>query len=404
MNAHLRTARLPAPGETAEARLLLACLRWPLAAADVARVAALAQAPLDWSLFVRLVERHRVAGLAGNALRVAGLFSSNQPGSAQPAFAGLEAQAMQTGWAELRLVETLRALQGALLAAGIRPLVLKGPAFSIAAYGRLGLRHNRDLDLLIEKAELATACRVLAARGYGRIEPAATASPVDLARWERRQKDMVFQHAGGQIIELHWRLFDNPHLLPLPHPRDWLPVTLTPNFAFETLPLALHLLFACIHGAHHAWSRLKWLADVAAIFAQMPAAELAVFYERAKSMRVHRSVAQAMLLSADLLGVAIPPVVRQDAAADWRIRWLVATAGRAMFEAGAAEIEHVRFGSLPKNLTHYLLADQPRYWLNEFLFDLTDMPEAPAGPPWLAPFLRVYLWTRHQLSMPAKGK
>jgi len=396
-----RSGCLPAQGQTAEVQLLRACLRWPVGAPDSARVAALCQAPLDWGLFARLVERHRVAGLVGHALRAAGSLN-NQPG-----LAALTANAMQAGWAELRLIETLRDLQGALRAEGIRPLVLKGPAFSIAAYGRLGLRHNRDIDLLIEKADLSTACSVLEARGYGRIEPPAEASRAEVARWEKRQKDMVYQHeCHGTIIELHWRLFDNPHLLKLPRFCESQTVTLTRNFQFETLPLDLHLLFACIHGAHHAWSRLKWLADVAAIFRQMPAADLARFYEHSRAKKVHRSVAQAMLLCQDVLGVTIPEAVRQDAAKDWRIRWLETAAWSAMFALGAAEIEHVRFGSLPKNLTHYLLADQPRYLINEFLFDLTDMPDAPVVRrlPWLRPIMRIYSWLLHQFSMAAKVK
>jgi len=394
-------AHLPPQGQTAEVRLLRACLRWPLELEDLARIADLSQAPLDWALFARLVERHRVAGLVGHALRAAGRMNN------QPELAALAGHAMQVGWAELRLIETLRGLQDALRAEGIRPLVLKGPAFSIAAYGRLGLRQNRDLDLLIEKAELNIACGVLEARGYGRIEPPAQASRAEVARWEIRQKDMVYQHAGhGTIIELHWRLFDNPHLLKLPEPRESLTVTLTQNFEFETLPLDLHLLFACIHGAHHAWSRLKWLADVAAIFQQMPAADLARFYEQSRRMKLHRGVAQAMLLCQDLLGVRIPDAVRQDAARDWRIRWLEGAACRALFASGAAEIENIRFGSLPKNLTHYLLAGQPRYLLNEFLFDLTDMPDAPVVRrlPWLRPIMRIYSWVIHQFSMAAKIK
>jgi hypothetical protein len=395
------TAPLPSQRQTPEVQLLCACLRWPLAAQDTARIATLSQAPLDWALFTRLVQRHRVAGLVAHALR--------GPGGAadQPKLAALAANAMQAGWAELRLIETLSGLQGALLAEGIRPLVLKGPAFSIAAYGRLGLRHNRDLDLLIEKAELSAACGVLEAHGYARIEPSAEASRAEVARWEKRQKDMVYQHNGhGTVIELHWRLFDNPHLLPLPHSCESQIVRLTKKFQFETLPIDLHLLFACIHGAHHAWSRLKWLADVAAIFRQMPEADLARFYARSRAMRLHRAVAQALLLCQDLLGVTIPESVRQDAAKDWRIRWLEEAACRALFDSGAAEIEHVRFGSLPKNLTHYLLAGQPRYLISEFLFDLTDMPYAPAVRrlPWLRPIIRIYSWLLHQLRMPAKVK
>jgi hypothetical protein len=143
---------LPAIPASPEAALLLACLRWPVSAEMRMRVASLARADLDWALFAALVVRHRVFGLVEHALRSAGVTIP------EPQRAALCDRAQRTSWSELIMAGELRAIQDDLRVGGVQPTILKGLALSIKAYGRLGLRYNRDIDLLVPWSDVKTAC------------------------------------------------------------------------------------------------------------------------------------------------------------------------------------------------------------------------------------------------------
>jgi hypothetical protein len=387
---------------TPEFGLLAAAIACAISSDRAGAVRAAAMAPLDWSLVEALAERHRVSGLVRQGLTEAGVAP---PRAVAMAFA---AHAERIAISELFLAAEVLRLQARFAAAGLRPLVIKGVAVAIAAFGRLGLRLNRDIDLLVRPDQIAAGAEALAAAGYVRREPEARASAKAMSIWVRTHKDMVFAHPDhGTIVELHWRLFDNPHLYAPPlDPATR--IALNERAAVWTLPADATLLYLCLHGAQHAWSRLKWLADVAAIALRLDENELTRRYATAKAQGLHRSMGQALLLVEDLFGFPVPAVVRADTARDGRLRWLYRVGLRCMTEAGPAELESRAFASTLKNLSHYLLARGWLYWLSEAVFDLTDVSGDDVPPAVLAlgPAARpaAWLWRRTTALRPGQTR
>lgn len=73
------------------------------------------------------------------------------------------------------------------------------------------MRTSRDIDILVAPRDAPAALVVLEAMGFYRRDAEAA-----LPELMRLRKDVELLHDGRrQIIELHWRLFDNPCLLPL---------------------------------------------------------------------------------------------------------------------------------------------------------------------------------------------
>ncbi len=396
-----RMVRLPETALSPECALLLSCLRWPVTQEVGGLIAARARARIDWALFLALLDRHRVAGIAAHGLREAGV---TLPPREQ---ALLHDAAASSAWSELMLAQELKCLHTELQVYGIRPIILKGLGLSKRAFGRLGLRYNRDIDLFVDPTKVTAAGAVLEARGYQRLEPGPRISAKELQTWLRRHKDVVyFQPDRQQTVEVHGRLFDNPHLLPFAGSGPRAQVTLAPGLVVDTLPADLDFIYNCLHSTQHGWSRLKWLADLAALSAAMPPAQIAAIYAKARELRVHRPVAQALLLCARLFGQAIPASVTADAYSDWRIRSLDAVAHRALFSHGAVEIDDIPLGSTAINASHYLLSDSPRYWLNEMLFDLTDMTgdSQPSGAAVLRPFIRPVRWLARRARLWSRAK
>lgn len=335
-------------------------------------VSAEANNDADWGALVRLAERHRV--VPALAAAVAG----RQYAAPEPVAAYLAAMARQAAFDELALAATVREIVNAFARNGTDLMLLKGVPLSLMIHGRLGMRTSRDIDLLIKPQNVPAALDILKAMGFYIRNGEAT-----LPMLMRRHKDVEMLHDGRrQIGELHWRLFDNPCLLPLPN--DMVParVTLPSGELCAVLPERINMLYLANHGAQHGWSRLKWLIDFAALLAPMGASGIAGFYEGTSLAEGRRSVAQALLLCGALFGWSMPDAVRLDAGKDWRIRALRRIGLNVLAGGGEREIEAMPFGTTRKNISHYLIRSSPRYLWNELIFDLNDTSGLPAGSRW----------------------
>lgn len=346
--------------------LILAALRWP---DDDDRRSAINRAfprSMDWDRLGRLMHRHRVGPLVAHGLESAGI--------ALPEF--LRNAQRQSTLAELGAVAQFERLRSLLGTHGIPVAILKGPAQSLRSFGRLGLRVNRDLDILIDPTLIDRAESSLVGGGYVRTEPSAAASGAARAQWLRNHKDMLFRHRDRHLVpvELHWRLFDNPAFLP-DETAPFHTLGIAPLADCLVLPDDINLRYLCGHGALHCWSRLKWLADVNALLAGMPD-ELIASACRCPDGKPDHAVGQALALCTVLLGRPLPASVQLGP----RAQWLARIAWNMISDSGTEELETLRFGSTRKNLSHYLLRENVAYWREELRFDLTVPPrDLPAG-------------------------
>ena len=341
--------------------LLLAGLRWPDNIGRQSAIRKAAQRPIDWDRFAGLLARHRVAPLVLHGLASANV---NVPDR-------LLHGAQQALFAEMAAVAQIASFSRLLRAKDIEPIILKGPAQSFRSFGRLGLRTNRDIDLLVQPAAISDARQVLLELGYRCLEPRDGINEHALERWLRDHKDMLFAppNGNGLPVELHWRLFDNRTLMPpesrpvAVHASEHLPD------GVRMLPDAFNLRYLCNHGALHAWSRLKWLADINAMLADLKPATIAEACTTPDGRRDH-AVGQALVLCAGLLGRTLP-----ESVLIWpRARWLAGLAWHGIKNSGIDELESLPFGSTIKNLSHYALHDSLAYWVEELRFDVSVRP------------------------------
>lgn len=372
--------------------LVCASLRWPLGEEERAVIVRWSGKVTDWALVRKLILRHRVAGLASHSILMHGI---DVPADMR---AWCSAQKDATGLKELAAAAELRRLTHIFAQNGITPRVIKGPAVSLAAFGRLGLRTNRDLDILVEPGDRVAASGILEQQGYARIEPELTVSAIAFQDWLRYRKDFVFARPDGMLVELHWRLFNNRALLPNVHRWAGFRIERSP-FAFDTLPPKENVLYLCVHGAEHAWSRLKWLADLAALLRQMNGESIDELLVKAHRDNVHPAVEQAILLCSRHLGLVLPSGMRARLERNPRVRMLAWIAERALFAGDGRELEEQRFGSTLKNFGHYLMASGRRFWKDELRFDLMDLPAAGLDDSFrrFGPFARFFMLASRKL-------
>jgi hypothetical protein len=378
--------------------LTAACAMWPPSVRRTEAICAAATESIDWMRFLRVATRHRVLGLVHDGLKEIG--REVPPDIAQEL--GRRAEALLRD--SLAMAAEAIRLQRLFDDAGLPALFLKGASLAVLAYGNLGLRDAKDIDLLVSPETLPSAIALVTRAGYERFDPPPNISDAQLRLLMPLRRDLGFIHKGtGHQIELHWQLFLNPHALNessvMTASRL---VPLAENSMLRTLGAEDLFAYLCLHGALHTWNQLKWLADVGALLATVPQGKIEWLHQVAEAKGAGRAAGQAMLLCQQLLGMTVPPPLMEMLGRSAKVRWLQKTALKAMTVGrGEREPREVRFGTTWGTLSAFLLGRGWRYYLAELknhLNNQTDILAVPLSERWrfLYPIIRLPLWVwRH---------
>jgi hypothetical protein len=282
---------------------------------------------------------------------------------------------------------------------------LKGTSLAALAYGNCAVRHGKDIDILVDPEFARAAFRVIEQAGYRRRN-LQFSSDEQLATWLREANHFSFVHEEtGTEIEVHWRLFRNRNLdLALVRfnglnasPRD------------ETdAKLKDLLIYLCVHGAAHQWFRLKWLADIAALLAQMPQGERESFHDLAIAQGAGAPTGQAILLCHQMLGLSLSPDFLAALQANSLLTRLERVAlGKIVSPAYEGEPQTWPFPARLVSIAEGLMLPGWKYRAEElriFFTSLEDIEQFPL-PRYLAflyPLLRLPLWLQRKFSRPSR--
>ncbi len=146
-----------------------------------------------WDRMKRHLERHRVMATFAPYIGASNISPSERKELEQMA----RAIERRNAFLLLELGRFLPALEEA----GCSPVVLKGPALAETVYRSRGQRFFADLDILVRKDRLDTACAVLQQLGVG---PAVTTFPP--AFYDQYHFHRILSTRSGVLVELHWDL------------------------------------------------------------------------------------------------------------------------------------------------------------------------------------------------------
>jgi hypothetical protein len=304
---------------------------------------------VDWRRFVELTRRHRVGALVHHG---GWTVDMGGPGWVVGALAR---DAEEATLDALCLIGVQRLAVEILSSAAIDVVVLKGVALAQEAYGSAVARHAGDLDLLVDPDRVVDAVVVLREHGFlwHGVDLPSAMLPADRglvalrrARDLRLVKEAALEYAA-QSLDLHWRLADNPRLMPvapgwLSDPRR----VLVSGVVTPVLPIRPAWWHLLVHGACHRWHRLKWLADVAAMALAHPALLSAEALHATTVAGLERCVASGLVVADRLLGPFLPAAVRDWAAS---VRGLNVLVARSLAAAGSDQprFAHVTRTGLP---------------------------------------------------------
>jgi hypothetical protein len=369
--------------------LVAACCRWPPSQSRNSAVLAAAAPVADWDAVVLAAQRHRVAGLVHDALSAAGV---QLPAAPAVEFARRAQAIFRKNL--LLAAETYR-LQTLLDAAAIPSVALKGVTLAQLAYGSLKVKHTHDIDLLIPPDRALAAMTLLERDGYALSFPASRLSETQRRAVVRYSREVAFIHPDSRVFtELQWCVADNPELLKEVHAASPTQnVVVADGLSARTLARDDLFAYLCVHGAHHAWSRLKWLADLNA-FITATDADIVHLHRHAQAKGAGSCSGQALLLCQRLFALPLPDDLASELQGTGRVRKLCAIAADAM-------AERTRGGNAPAPWhgfwTQFLLGQGWAFFAAQCrtasvgIIDVISLP-LPAYLQFLYPLLRLPLW------------
>lgn len=166
--------------------------------------------------------------------------------------------------ASLLLASETARLTGVLDAAGVRSMPLKGPVLAQMLHGDPSRRQFSDLDILVEPGRAGEAVTALRDAGYESKWPARTAARQARFNW---YEELPLRHTRDGIdVDLHWSFTPRHYLARMDDRAVWGRAE-SVDFLGRSVEVPApqdYLEYLSLHGARHEWSRLGWLADLAA--------------------------------------------------------------------------------------------------------------------------------------------
>ena len=209
---------------------------------------------------------------------------------------------------------------------------LKGAVLAADAYHDLGLRHFKDLDILIRKQDALKAREILILNGY---RPNLVLSGAREMFWLQTKYEYAFTHLVKNIhLDMHWRFLPKYFALPEATELFWdrLGSVSIAGREVRILSPENQLLFLCGHGARHGWNGLSLICDLSALLQRHCAINWEEILRKAKRMRIKRMLLVGLLLAHNLLQMPLAPEIWREIKKDRGARKLVSRVSNSLFQ------------------------------------------------------------------------
>lgn len=261
---------------------------------------------LDWDEYLTLVERHRTPALSWETLK-----RVSEADLPAPVRQALQQRSAACRMQAMRLTSLLMQVLKDFNQAGIPLIPLRGPLLSLELYGDFGIRHSRDIDIMVALGDMSRAQARLEEMGW-RVHLRPTFSPRHTEVFLRINHHVVYWHPLQRcLLELHWRTqWETLDRTAGQWARSTALVWNDLSYrALSPVDLALHL---CEHGSGHAWGRSKWLGDLARMYVANYV-DWNEAYRTACAVGVENSLLQCLCLLKELHGLPVPEALREAA-------------------------------------------------------------------------------------------
>ena len=252
---------------------------------------------INWDVFYKYILRHRVWHQVHKALLPLNIQNKTMQALTKKCQQDKHRILIMAG-------ETVR-IARAFTAKSIKHCFVKGTLLNMHLYGGLVTRPCNDIDVWVDNTTYSNAIDVLISLGYQKKHPTYPLEGFKKEYYLRHHHDIAFYHPTQQVlVELHFRLSY--------FAMEFFPLSSTPLQPIKLMNTPIlapdddhHLLYLMLHGATHAWIRLRWLQDIA-LFIEQQKCDLDRIMALASELHCEHIVEQSFLLAKHFFNVKIP--------------------------------------------------------------------------------------------------
>ena len=270
------------------------------------------QSMFDWNVFYKLVIQHRVWYQVAATLSI---YTKPSGQNLVPAtvVAGLLVQVQnldaRCNQDKLRMLavvaETVR-ISKLFQKQNILHAFLKGVTLNVQLYPELISRTCKDIDLWVSADCYQQALDILIHLGYQQTIPQYTLSGFKKKYYLAHRHDIEFHHRQRNVfVELHFQINYHEVVAFYPLAPQMLRKVSILNVPVYTLNNELELLYLMIHGAIHAYTRLRWLYDVA-LYIKSGRCDIEKLYTYARELQSEHVVSLAVVLLKEVFKLEVP--------------------------------------------------------------------------------------------------
>lgn len=256
----------------------------------------------DWKALLRLSTHHGVAPLLYQHLCNAGVEVPDD------VFEGLYKAYHNNVFRNIQYYHSLSEVLKQLRAGGIDVIVLKGAYLAKTVYQSQAVRVIGDIDLLVKKADLGQAEKILLEMGYGPTERPSIKAQCAAPHL------VPFTKKGAFRVEIHWTLFNPKHPFKIMVDSLWEQAC---SFTVEDVQVYClspeNLLFhLCVHTAYtNSFFGIRFLCDIHNTI-RSHEIDWDILFHRARQWKAEKVVYLALYVARDWLATPVPEKVLEQ--------------------------------------------------------------------------------------------
>lgn len=304
---------LSPPGMSKELALLIVCTSTQPAETKAERIGGLLSDDLDWERLLALARWQKLVPLLASELTRN--WRDRMPQWVRKQMQGEVGAIAMHNWVRTR--ELLRLMES-FDSAGIPAVSFKGPVLAQSAYGDWSLRHFWDLDILVDKNDVARAKALLLADGFH-------------LKYDLEWQSCLLKEEGETEVDLHWELMPRqfPALLDMNAFRGGITQIELGGTAVRSLSREHMLLLLCVNlvkevyaGWANGWRHMEILkiCDIAHLTAHEGNMDWKLVFDEARRLACKNMLCFGLCLADQIVGLQFPDEVTQRIRLSSRLR------------------------------------------------------------------------------------
>ncbi|MCE5286193.1 MAG: nucleotidyltransferase family protein [Pelosinus sp.] len=295
---------------TPEWRLALCCSQMTIQIEDEQEISSLIEGNLDWQYFLDLIRKHRLYPLIYWRFK-----SLSLPDIPAEVIDQLRYEDRKNKFRTLQMTEETQKIVVLMDKQGLKPIIIKGIPLTKLLYGDITHRTSNDIDILVRPQDQDKARKTLESMGY-ELQPSVCTVQDRLPTWMEHTQSLFYFNPVKRIgIDLTLRLGAHGAVIPWENIEECVgKINLAGQF-IRILTKEVLFLHLVLHGAGHAWFRMKWLLDIDRAIRKGDLSWEAV-YKLAEQLNVSHVVNQSLLLTREFYGTPILPELDRRLASD----------------------------------------------------------------------------------------